>query len=140
MLASLAAAHVVHTLPPGRQDRVAEYTASVLQRFGDLQYGDGAALDLLIAEELPLLNSVGYLLIEAGDDGRAFLYDMGVRQSHWGKYVAQFLVRATENLLVQLEVELLVTEISAANRRSFLTACRSLRFEPRRELWGAPLD
>ena len=79
--------------------------------------------------------SVGYALVELMEDGTLYLEDFGVRRSHWGKYVAQFMVHALENILVDQEIDLMWCEISAANRRSFITAWRSLKFQPRLECW-----
>lgn len=134
-MCTLAAEHAEHTLPPGRADRVEEYRSAVLARLSDLDLGEESSFDLLVAEELSTYTVVGYLVLQLLEEQTALLFDLGVRRSHWGQYVAQFLVRATENLLVQHGIEFFVTEISAANRRSFLTAQRSLNFEIKTEIW-----
>ena len=133
MLCTLAADYVEHTLPPGRQERLAEYTTSILSRFRTIDFGPESPIDLFVAEEKH--RSIGYILVELMADGSVYVEDVGVKRSHWGKYVAQFLIRAVENLLVDHGVDLLWCEISAANRRSFVTACRFLKFEPRLEFW-----
>lgn len=132
LLCTLAADHMVHTLPPGREDDLALYTASILRRFRTLDFGPDSDYELLIAEEDR--RAVGYILLHMTAEG-AYLLDTGVRRSHWGKYVAQFMTRATENLLVDHGVDLLYAEVSAANRRSFVTACRSLKFQHRLDMW-----
>lgn len=135
-LCNLATAHVRHTLPPEREEQSKTYSQSILKRFTELDYdGPDSAYDLLIAEEKVSRMSVGYILLELDEEKSAFILDLGVRESHWGRYVAQFMIRATENLLVEHGIDFLHTEISAANRRSFVTACRSLKFEPRVEQW-----
>ncbi|MCA9775792.1 MAG: GNAT family N-acetyltransferase [Candidatus Eremiobacteraeota bacterium] len=133
MLCTLAADYAQYTVPPGREELLQQYTASILGRFRAVDFGPDSAVDLFVAEEN--YQSVGYILVELMPDGTVYLEDIGVKRAHWGKYVAQFMVRAVENLLVQYGVELLWCEISAANRRSYLTAVRSLRFQPRVEIW-----
>lgn len=133
MLCTLAADYAEFTVPPGREELLQQYTASILSRFRTIDFGEESPIDLFVAEEN--YQSVGYILVELMADGSMYLEDIGVKRSHWGKYVAQFLVRAVENLLVAHGIELMWSEISASNRRSFLTAVRSLRFEPRVEIW-----
>jgi hypothetical protein len=133
LLCTLAADYVVHTLPPGREELLAKYTTSILSRFRAIDFGPESSTDLFVAEENH--RSVGYILVELMPDGSVCVEDVGVKRAHWGKYVAQFLIRATENLLVDEGLDLMWCEISAANRRSYITACRSLRFEPRLEFW-----
>ena len=133
MLCTLAADYARYTVPPGREELLGQYTVSILSRFRELDFGPESPIDLFIAEDEG--RAVGYILVELMPDGTVYVEDVGVKQSHWGKYVAQFLVRAIQNLLVEHEVDLMWCEISAANRRSYLTAVRSLRFEPRVEIW-----
>ena len=133
MLCTLAADYAEFTVPPGREELLQQYTTSILSRFRTIDFGPESPVDLFVAEEN--YQSVGYILVELMADGSMYLEDIGVKRSHWGKYVAQFLVRAVENLLVAHDIELMWSEISASNRRSFLTAVRSLRFEPRVEIW-----
>ena len=133
MLCTLAADYAQYTMPPGREELLTQYTTSILSRFRSIDLSSESPLDLFVAEENH--RSVGYILVELMPDGSVYVEDMGVKRSHWGKYVAQFLIRAIENLLVQQGIDLLWCEISAANRRSFVTACRSLRFEPRLQFW-----
>ncbi len=128
-LCRLATDHVVHTLPPDREKEIATYTQAIFERFMSLDLGPDSPFELLIADLASNHTAVGYILLELQGE-RVHLVDLGVRQSQWGQYVAQFLVRATENLLLAHDITHLHTEISAANRRSFVTACRSLKFEP----------
>ena len=133
MLCTLAADYAVFTIPPGREELQTLYQTSILSRFRTIDFGPESAIDLFVAEENH--RSVGYILVELMPDGSLYVEDLGVKRSHWGKYVAQFLIRATENLCVDQGIDLMWCEISAANRRSFLTASRSLKFQPRLNFW-----
>jgi len=133
LLCTLAADYAEFTLPAGQSHRLSQYTTSILARYREVDYGPDSAVDLFVAEEDHL--AAGYILVELMDDGTLYLEDIGVKRSHWGKYVAQFLIRAAENIMVAHGIDLLWCEISSANRRSFVTAVRSLRFEPRVEIW-----
>ena len=133
MLCTLAADYAEFTVPPGREELLEQYAASIFAGYRTIDFGPESPIDLFVAEEK--YQSVGYILIELKPDGTVYLEDLGVKRSHWGKYVAQFLVRAVENLLVAHGTELMWSEISAGNRRSFRTAVRSLRFQPRVEIW-----
>lgn len=134
-LCSLAANHVRHTLPPSAQDRVQEYTRSALENFRSLDLSDESPYTLFVCERRSSRRSIGYILLREENDGSILLHDMGVRQKEWGRFVGHFMVRSVENLLVDLGYELLVSEISAANRRSYLGAVRQIQFRPFLEFW-----
>ena len=130
---ALAVSVAVHTLPPGRKSELANYSRSLLKRFLRLDFGPSAEHRLLIAEEGAA--KVGYLLLRTDDRNRAWVVDIGVDKSAWGRGVAQFLVLSAENQLLDEGYEFYVGEISAANSRSFYVSTELCGFSPNRELW-----
>lgn len=133
-LCSLAGDNAVYTMPPGYQDNLEQYTKSIMERLRVLDYSTESDYDLLIAQDKSSGKSVGYGLLRATSEDVVVLEDIGIRKSYWGRYVAQFIIRSIENLLIAHNFNFLVIEISAANRRSYLTARKSLGFKPKTEL------
>ncbi|MCA9796156.1 MAG: GNAT family N-acetyltransferase [Candidatus Eremiobacteraeota bacterium] len=130
---TLAAANLHHTLPPGGQAQSALYLRATTARFGQLDFDQ---FPLIVAQDRRTYVGVGYLILEPEEHGSAYLYDMGVRSTHWGRLVAQALVRGAETELVDSGFTFFHAEVSAANRRSLLTARRTLSFAPLTEWWS----
>jgi hypothetical protein len=135
LLVSLAANSVGFTLPPGGEDQLESYTANTIERYGALDYGDDSSYTLLVAENSRTRQGAGYVLLHEDDDGCVLLDDLAGKREYWGRYIGHFLVRSVENLLLEHGYPILYAEISAANRRSYLTAVRQLRFRPDFQYW-----
>ncbi|MGE0490166.1 MAG: GNAT family N-acetyltransferase [Vulcanimicrobiota bacterium] len=130
---TLAAANLHHTLPPGGQAQAALYLQASIARFAQLDFEE---FPLIVAQDRRTYVAVGYLILKPEEHGSAYLFDMGVRSTHWGKLVAQALVRGAETELVDSGFTFLHAEASAANRRSYWTARRTLAFQPLTEWWS----
>lgn len=135
LLRVLAATNLSHTLPAGRQDELDRFQSATQQYFEEF---DPMAPDLvgLVAVEKSTRRSIGYILVNLESEGLAYLRDISVRPEYWGRYAAQFLVRAAENELVQRGYREIYADISADNPRSYRTAQRSLGFKKAGQLWG----
>ncbi|MCA9791116.1 MAG: GNAT family N-acetyltransferase [Candidatus Eremiobacteraeota bacterium] len=135
LLRVLAATNLSHTLPAGRHDELDRFQAATQQYFEEF---DPMANDLigLVAVEKSTRRSIGYILVNLEADGMAYLRDISVRPEYWGRYAAQFLVRAAENELVGRGYREIYADISADNPRSYRTAQRSLGFKRAGQLWG----
>ncbi len=125
---TLAVTNLDEVLPPGRSQERSLYLESTLRLFQNLDYGGRHRLFLVRYRH----RAIGYLILDLQDSEDAYLLDMGVRRAHWGQRAAQFLVRSAENFLVTNGYQYLYAQVSAANRRSYLTARRSLGFQDRR--------
>ena len=71
MLCTLAADYAEFTVPPGREELLQQYTASILSRFRTIDFGEESPIDLFVAEEN--YQSVGYILVELMGDGSMYL-------------------------------------------------------------------
>lgn len=131
---ALAVQNVVHTLPPQSESAAATYRTALLQRILRLRYGPGTPHEILIAEDEDG-EALGYLWLETGSTHTAFVVDIGVNPSCWGRKVAQFLVLSAENELLTRGYEFYVGEISARNRRSYRVATEICGFFSNRVLW-----
>lgn len=133
LLQLLCTQNLEYTLVEGQQDELESLSGSMLEALGSLDFDDPEIL-VLIADDIKKRRSVGYIVVYLQQP--AFLFDMSVRREYWGRYVAQALVRGAENELAELGFSYLYADVSARNRRSYLTAVRSLGFKTLSQRWA----
>lgn len=134
----VAGNNLVHTLPPrGRQ---ADYQKAVLEGIDELDFDDRETTAVFVLRDRASRRSAGFIIYDLEPDGVAYLRDVSVKRAYWGRYAAQHLVRAGENELGALGFTFVYADVSAANRRSFLTARRSLGFAHLARMWRLPLS
>lgn len=131
---ALAVSVASHTLPPNRQSDLGAYNRILVKSLLKLDYTRDSENRLLIAEDEDG-ERVGYLLLRTDERKTAWVVDIGVSKSHWGKGVAQFLVLSAENQLIEEGYQFYVGEISAANKRSLWVSTKLCGFSPNRQLW-----
>lgn len=130
----LAAESIVHSIPSTRRidPTVAQHHArESFARLDEwMSRPDSVAL---IAERGG--EQVGYILLDVAEtevttgERQAFIVDMAVRRSDWGRYVARRLVEAASRVAASRGVPYLVGLISDTNPRALRTATMALGFE-----------
>lgn len=134
-ICSIAVNQVSYTVPESFAKEVENIQRHTMERFNSMDISENSPFDIFLAEDRTSLRPLGYILLSAGESGTVYLDDLAVKRDSWGGYVGHFMVRSVENLLSELGLSLLFTDIAQANRRSHLTATRQLKFVPNLEYW-----
>jgi GNAT superfamily N-acetyltransferase len=134
-----------NTRPAGREISAPRMLEIFFQSYQSLDFAGDPELITLIAETPGRARAIAYLVIRLGlsedpDPATfAYIYDIAVHPDHWGKRAPHDLLFRAEQLLKERAIERLVADISASNRRAFLTATKSLGYRLASRRWAKNL-
>ena len=134
-----------NTKPAGREISAPRMLEIFFQSYQSLDFAGDPELITLIAETPARARAIAYLVIRLGltedpDPATfAYIYDIAVHPDHWGKRAPHDLLFRAEQLLKERGIDRLVADISASNRRAFVTATRSIGYRLLSRRWAKNL-
>ena len=131
-----------NTKPAGREISAPRMLEIFFESYQSLDFAGDPELITLIAETPGRARAIAYLVVRLGLSEEpdpatfAYIYDIAVHPDHWGKRAPHDLLFRAEQLLKERGIHRLVADISASNRRAFLTATKSLGYGLASRRWA----
>lgn len=126
--------------PAGRED-MDRLKESFFDIYSGLNLDNDPLLKVYVIEDREKMRPAGYMMIRfrvfdlVSNKPLAYIYDLSLSRDYWGKNVVQRIVREVENRLSEMDIELLVGDVSEDNPRPLVTAVRTLGFKIYSRRW-----
>ncbi len=138
----LASQNCKHLVPPGMEEESARYIQLNYNSYASMDITGDPGQRFFIVEDKSLRQSVGFisLITDVADaispHKCAYLFDMSVHESYWGKYATHVLVRGADNYLTEHDYTCMYADVLSSNPRALKTAVKSLGFIRHSRQWA----